>query len=341
MIFQAFENNISNIFIQVRSRGDALYKSEIVKTNNNIESNFDPLEYSLMLSELLNIKVHAWINTYLIWSSPSPPDDNSHIYYLESEWFEKRQGGISDVDLINKKEMIGEGLYLSPNHPEVNKYIYKVVKELIENYPNIHGIHFDYIRFQNNNYGFNEVGVNLFKEKFKFDPNIIINNYNDIGLDKFEADSLYNLWNDYSCNNITNLLRSVKEYLISTNSDILVSAAVKPNPIEAKNRWHQDWIYWIKNDLLDFAIPMNYMSNNSTFINNLRKINSKVEADKIIVGIPLYNQDENMIAKKIILSKYSGYSKICLFSYNSMNNNNINLDLIKYEYLNNKYMIED
>ena len=30
MIFQAFENNISNIFIQVRSRGDALYKSKIV-----------------------------------------------------------------------------------------------------------------------------------------------------------------------------------------------------------------------------------------------------------------------------------------------------------------------
>ena len=56
-MFQAFDNNIDNIFIQVRSRGDALYNSNIVKINSNVEKGFDPLEYSLMLGNLLNIKM--------------------------------------------------------------------------------------------------------------------------------------------------------------------------------------------------------------------------------------------------------------------------------------------
>ena len=87
---------------------------------------------------------------------------------------------------------------------------------------------------------------------------------------------------------------------------------------------------------------MNYTTDNSTFIDNLRKIKSIIPFnDKIIIGIALHNQNESRVAEKIILSKYSGYSKICLFSYNSIRNNSIDLGLIKYEYLKNKYMIED
>ena len=98
-MFQAFDDNVNNIFIQVRSRGDALYNSDIVQINSNIKKSFDPLEYSLMLGNLLDIKVHAWINTYLIWSAPFPPDDKSHIYYSNPEWFESDLDGI--VDLVN------------------------------------------------------------------------------------------------------------------------------------------------------------------------------------------------------------------------------------------------
>jgi len=295
-----------------------------------------------MLGNLLNIKVHAWINTYLIWSAPKPPDDKSHIYYSNPEWLEKDKNETLDIGLIIKGEIKGEGLFLSPNHPSVNMYILKVIKELVKNYPKIHGIHFDYIRFQDNNYGFNKIGLVNFEEKFKFDPKDIIKNYYNENSNIISADSLYNLWINYSCGNITNLLIAVKQHLILINSDIIISAAVKPNPIEAKNRWYQDWNKWIRDDILDFAIPMNYTTDNSIFITNLKKIKSITSSnDKIIIGIALYNQDENKIAQKIILSKYSGYNKICLFSYNSIRNKSINFGRIKYEYLTNKYMTED
>ena len=40
-------NNIDNIFFQVRSRGDALYESQIVPKFERIDSDFDPLNYVL------------------------------------------------------------------------------------------------------------------------------------------------------------------------------------------------------------------------------------------------------------------------------------------------------
>ena len=334
MFFEAFENNIENVFLQVRSRGDALYKSDIVTLNQNIEKDFDPLEYSLMLADLLNIKVHVWINTYLIWSAESPPSDDNHIYFLNYEWIDR------PINLDNN--LSKDRIFISPNHPEVNQYIEKVIKELISNYPTINGLHFDYIRTQNNNYGFNDIGMKLFQDKYSFNPSNIFSNYKKLGLTTFEKDSLSNIWNIYNQENITELLNNIKLYINSFHPNILISAAVKPNPREAKNKWSQDWISWINQDILDFVIPMNYGIDSHLFIDNLRRIKEEIlNIDKVIMGIAIYNQDEAAIAQKIILSKYSGFNNICLFSYNLLRGDKIDLNLVKYEYLNNKFIIED
>ena len=118
-MIDAFNSNIKNVFVQVRSRGDALYKSDIVKMNKNVQNNFDPLSYVILLGGLLDIKVHAWVNTYLIWSGDSPPEDSTHIYYTHPEWFESDYFGKSDIDikLENIQTPSWEGLFLSPNNP--------------------------------------------------------------------------------------------------------------------------------------------------------------------------------------------------------------------------------
>ena len=74
--------------------------------------------------QLLNIKIHAWINTYLIWSSPNPPLDKEHILFKYPEW----------IDNSNKGNNLDNSTYLSSSHPEVNSYLYNIVKELVENY---------------------------------------------------------------------------------------------------------------------------------------------------------------------------------------------------------------
>ena len=332
LIFYAFENNIKDIFLQVRSRDDALYKSKLVTFNQNVDENLDPLEYALILGDLLNIEIHAWINTYLVWTSPKPPFDKEHILFKYPEW----------IDNTSENNKLDNSIYLSPSHPEVNVYLFDIIEELIKKYPNLAGIHFDYIRHNDKNHGFNDEAISQFQKEYFFNPKLVIQNYTELGLSNVETDSLINLWSTFNQENITTLLKDIKNFINSRNSKILLSAAVKPNPLEAKNRWSQDWVKWINDGILDFIIPMNYTIDEKIFIDNIKKISTQINnKDKVLMGIAIYNQSIPMISRKIILSKYSGYSKICLFSYSTIINGDFDLASLKYEYLNNKYLIED
>ena len=345
---EASKFNIKTIFVQVRSRGDALYNSKLVKMNSRVEKNFDPLQYILKWGILLDIDIHAWMNTYLIWSAPYPPADPSHIYYTNPEWFDSDYFGKTDVDinLNNIQSPEWEGLFLSPNNINVNLYILDLVKEIIANYPGLKGIHFDYIRFHDEYFGFNKDAIKNFKFQFGFNPKDI---YRGVFNQKFgwsssEIDSISNLWRDYNSNAITNLIRSVKSFRDLNNINILISAAVKSNILESKNRWYQDWKYWIENNIIDFVVPMNYAINKNEFIDNIKIINKNILIDqindKIIMGISIYNQDELNIAEKVLLTNLSGYNKICFFSYNSIKNNSINLNSIKTIYNKKKHFME-
>ena len=44
------------------------------------------------------------------------------------------------------KGAYGEGFYLAPTHPDVEKYLLNLITELARQYP-IDGIHLDYIRY--------------------------------------------------------------------------------------------------------------------------------------------------------------------------------------------------
>ena len=56
-----------------------------------------------------------------------------------------------------------EGLYLSPGHPNVNKYLIRVFKELVQNY-DIDGLHLDYVRYHDSDYGKNPYAIANFKK---------------------------------------------------------------------------------------------------------------------------------------------------------------------------------
>ena len=160
--------------IRDSSRDDALYKSKLVTFNQNVDENLDPLEYALILGDLLNIEIHAWVNTYLIWTSPKLPYDKEHILFKYPEW----------IDNTSQNNNLDNSIYLSPNHPEVNVYLYDIVEELIKEYPMLAGIHFDYVRHKDNNYGFNDEAINQFQKQHFFNPKHVIQNFNWIKITK-------------------------------------------------------------------------------------------------------------------------------------------------------------
>ena len=103
-----------------------------------------------------------------------------------------------------------------------------------------------------------------------------------------------------------------------------LSAAVKSDPSLAKNKWSQDWNFWLNSNLLDFAIVMNYASNSAGFYDSIESIRNNMREEslnKIIMGISTYNQDSKKVSDKIYLSYLYGFKGISLFSYDSINDN--------------------
>ena len=155
----AYESNFDIVFLQIRGRGDAFYDSDIVNKNINISNTFNPLEYAVKLGHALGLEIHVWINCYIIWSDNMPPLDREHLFYTNPLWTETDIYGKMDfrIDLATPKSPSWEGIFLSPMHQEVNQYLREVIKEIYEQY-NIDGIHLDYIRYQDEYYGFHPDG---------------------------------------------------------------------------------------------------------------------------------------------------------------------------------------
>ena len=310
MIQFATLNRINNIIVQVRGRGDAYYNSKIVLKSNLIKNKrFDPLLYILNSAKEKGIKVHVWLNTYLLWSSKKLPFQKNHILLTNPEWLDHNKFSLPNITTelkkVGFKNNTYEGLYLSPDHPSVNEYLLNVFKELILNYE-IDGLHLDYIRFHDSDYGKNSYV------------------YSDINDNNMRYSDIGSEWAQIKRNSITDLVRKTKNLITELGFDIEFSAAVKPNLNEAKQRYYQEWDVWLAAGYLDKAIMMNYSPDLKAFSNNInilfRNLPTKYR-NKIVMGLATYNQTSDQVVNKIKYSKIASINDFAFFSYNVMSHN--------------------
>ena len=315
----SLENDIDKLFYQVRSRGDALYSSQLVSRYEKLDSLFDPLDYVIKQTSNMDIEIHAWFNSYILWSSEKVPSDSTHLYYNCNDCFAVDLNGKSDKSIMENKfhSSNWEGVFLSPLNPKVNDYLLDVLLELVNNYE-IDGIHLDYIRYQDNFYGYNKYGIQEFENIFSINPidikrGIISTRF---GYEQSYVDSMKNNWDQFKMDKITEFIRSIKYSIINDSLDLQLSAAVKPDILEAKFRWYQDWTSWIDEELLDFCVVMNYYTDFNKFNSINRIISTEIKNKKRVnIGISVFNQSQNSISNKIMYSRLNGYDNFTLFPY--------------------------
>ena len=324
MVNFAIEKNINHLFVQVRGRGDSFYESQFTSRSQILsESEFDPLAYLLDTANGKGINIHAWVNVYFLWSSKSLPKDERHILHMQQQWLDTTEEW--PVDVGKQLEMVAvnnysEGLFLSPNHPDVNEYLIKVFRELITNY-DIDGLHLDYIRYQDAEYGRNPYAIAQFKSESGNDPGpwFLEMERSTIASPRLIANM--KRWNNFKRKAVTSLVKDTRALVDEVRPDCIISAAVKPNLYVARERYFQEWNVWLAAGYLDWVVPMNYSSKKREFARNIDVINDnfpKKYREKIIMGIALYNQTPSQASEKIKFSRLRQFPRISIFSYNIM-----------------------
>ena len=309
MIQFATLNRINNIIVQVRGRGDAYYNSNIVPKSSLIkDKEFDPLGYLIPKAKEKGVNIHAWLNTYLLWSSKKMPIQKNHILLTDPNWLD--HNSFSQINIKKELSKVGveksyEGLYLSPDHPEVNLYLISIFKELFINYK-LDGIHLDYIRFHDSDYG---------KNIYTYSSD---QNNDDIPV-QFD-----NQWSNIKRKSITDLVRKTSNLITELGIDIQFSAAVKPNLYTARERFYQEWDIWIAAGYIDKVMIMNYSPDLKIFSDNISIIFKNLPLKyrkKIVMGLATYNQTSDQVVSKIKYSRIASINDFAFFSYNVMSHN--------------------
>lgn len=329
----ADELGFTDLFVQIRGRGDAMYNSKFVEKSSLItDSSFDPLKYVCDEGHKRGFNIHAWFNTYVLYSNKSENPSDLHVLSIFPEWIEWDENTSNDWDKLKGLENLNnfEGVYLSPLHPQVNRYLLVLMKEIISEY-NIDGLHLDYVRYQGPVYGYNPEGMKRFYDKYNVNPRLFLKGA-PLWNDSQSYQLFRKLYDQYRREAINALIRELSDYNRKLNLPVILSAAVKASPLDAKNNFFQDWAEWMNRGWLDLAVPMNYTTRSRTFEENIFEIKEMIEPgllSKVWMGVGIWNQSYSEFEEKINTSYTMNFQNYVVFSYNVLKSDKMYSDQIR------------
>ena len=148
--------NITDVFVQVYRGGRAWFRSTRADStpyqNTWSSPSGDALTTLIKRAHAKDIRVHAWLNTLSLSTNKEAP----LLDRLGDEVILIDHKGRSLKDYPSYDFPLPEGdyyridtpaIWLDPTLPAVKSELKELVKELLQNYPGLDGIHLDYIRY--------------------------------------------------------------------------------------------------------------------------------------------------------------------------------------------------
>ena len=307
---------ITDLFVQVRALGETYFHSSIEGKNRRIPENFDPLSYAIEKAGLYDLRIHAWINMFYIWSGNFSPADSMHVFYRLNRAILRNNTFPTYHEL--RSEGI-EGFFLDPQDKQVQNYLLNLLGEIADNY-DVSGIHLDYFRYPDITYSFTPASRSNFMVRYWYDPLDVYQPSGSFtknrGYEVFmEADRQYRIYlNDV----MAGFLHRISDRVGQKLKKIELSVAVKPDPVTAKHRYFQDWKRWLEEKLCNFVVVMNYNIDKREFLRVLRQFPNGESRKNIIMGISTYNQRVEDVLDRIDLVREEHFAGYSLFSYNHL-----------------------
>jgi uncharacterized lipoprotein YddW (UPF0748 family) len=251
----------------------------------------DTLREILERAHERGLRVHAWVNVLSLAGNRAAPIVQS----LGPDAVQVDRTGRSLLDYPDFEvpepdrryyRMGTPALWLDPGAPGVADEIAATFAELVERYPDLDGLHLDYIRYPDVlpfipgsrfgvglEFGFGEASRARFRA--------------ETGLEApFRAAAPNaNRFDDWRREQVTEVVRRIRDAARTKRADLALSAAVWAYPDRAYLSLFQDWRGWLEHDLLDFAVAMLYTLDDRLVHYNTRAFVGGVGGARVWIGL--------------------------------------------------------
>ena len=293
----------TDLFVQVYRGGRAFYRAgegiERAPVVDRLEARgVDTLALLIAEAHDRGIAVHAWVNVL----SLSTRRDAKMIRDLGREAILVDRLGRSlldypEFDLPEPDRrfyrMGTPGLYLDPAVPAVRAQLLRTFGDLLARYPDLDGLHLDYIRHPD---------VLPFSPGSRFGVGLEFG-YGEQSRARYRAETgrpdpidgappgtvrSATAWDDWRRHQVSTLVEEISAGAHQTSPDLVVSAAVIAYVDRAYLSLAQDWKGWLESGALDLAMPMVYTLDDRLLRYQLETFAGWAQADRIWPGLGVW-----------------------------------------------------
>jgi uncharacterized lipoprotein YddW (UPF0748 family) len=339
MVDAAGAGGFNTLLVQIRGRADAYYASALEPRAASLAGQpaFDPLAETIVRAHEAGLKVHAWINVNLVAGVNELPSARDHVVYRHPGWLMVPRALAEDLIAVDPRspQYLGrlaryvrsqptelEGLYVSPTAEASVDYTAGVVRDIVSRYA-IDGVHFDYVRYPNDEFDYSRDALAAFRRSLI--PEVPASDARRFDARLAAEPLLYTVafpesWRAFREARMTALMARLRETVRAVKPATTVSVAVFPSAPEAAERRLQDWPTWLDRGLVDVVCPMAYTADAALFVSQIAAARQIAGRHPIWAGIGAYRLSSSQIVENVQAARRLGAGGVILFSYDSLSN---------------------
>lgn len=242
------ENGFTAILPNMLWGGVAYYESAVLPVAPDVAEKGDQIALCLAACRKHGVECHIWkVNYNMGWRVPKDFAER-----MKAE-------GRTQVTLDGK----AEDRWLCPSHPDNQKLEIDSMVEVATKY-DVHGVHFDYIRYP----GPQGCFCPGCRERFEKAIGAKVANW---PADTRKDEAIREKWLDFRREQINRVVAATAQQVRKAKPTVKISAAVFANWAVDRDNVGQDWRLWCERGWLDFVCPMDYTPHIASFENLVRQ----------------------------------------------------------------------
>lgn len=248
------ELNINAVYLESWYNGRFTgYSDNQLIAHTTANGDYDVLEGFVRIAHENGIEVHAWVENFFIGTVEAQEQANKALSeHFAGRWLTDCKGKNTYFYSVSSTNFI----FMNPYDREVRTFLLDFYREIVTKY-DVDGIHLDYIRFPELNYG---------KDDFGYNEDIVSAWKKQQGTDvdpaTLTSGALYDSWVLFRQEIINSFVAEVSGMLRKTKPSVSLSAAVYPQVSVVKSQIFQDCGNWVKNGYVDELYSMSYGEDN-------------------------------------------------------------------------------